>query len=188
MNTLDRINKYIAGPAIITLIVLLIPFVGMLVSEEVNWSYTDFIVAGVLLFGTGLAYKVISTNANHITYRIGAALAMGTGLFLIWANLAVGITGSEDVTFNLVYYAVLGVALIGVAASGLQAIKMAWAMFAAAGAQLIVAITALAMNMQDVPNSSVMEIAGINALFITLWVASGLFFQSASKLELTDSE
>ena len=73
---------------------LTIPFFGMQVSKEVNWTLSDFMIGGVLLFGTAFLIDVIlrktKTNGAKIAY-VALALLI---LFLIWAELAVGIFGS----------------------------------------------------------------------------------------------
>jgi hypothetical protein len=43
----------IPGVAVVTGLILLIPLVAMQFTNEVNWSVTDFILMGSLLFGTG---------------------------------------------------------------------------------------------------------------------------------------
>lgn len=73
---------------------LLIPLVAMQFTEEVKWDVTDFIVAGGLLFGTGLLCEFVMRKVNKTKHRIifcGIILAV---LFLIWVELAVGIFGS----------------------------------------------------------------------------------------------
>ena len=34
-------------------LLLLLPLVAMQFTNEVNWTFSDFLVAGILLFGTG---------------------------------------------------------------------------------------------------------------------------------------
>lgn len=76
--------------AIATLI-LAIPFVAMQFTSEVNWTATDFFVAGLLLFATATAIdfilKKIKTDNKRFVY-IAAVLLL---VILIWVELAVGI-------------------------------------------------------------------------------------------------
>jgi predicted membrane channel-forming protein YqfA (hemolysin III family) len=46
----------------IVLSILLIPFVAMQFTTEVNWSIFDFLVAGILLFVAGIAFYLIIKN------------------------------------------------------------------------------------------------------------------------------
>ncbi len=73
---------------------LLIPLISMQFTDEVNWTLFDFVVAGVLLFGTGLMYELVIRKVNKTGLRIAISVALLAILFLIWAELAVGILGT----------------------------------------------------------------------------------------------
>ena len=75
-------------------IILLIPLIAMQFSDEVNWTLSDFVVAGVLLLGTGLMCDLVIRKVQNINYRIAICVALLMALLLIWAELAVGIFGS----------------------------------------------------------------------------------------------
>ena len=80
---------------IITLIILLlIPFIAMQFTDEVNWTLLDFVVAGVLLLSTGLIGELIIRKINKKNYRIAILVVLFVILILIWAELAVGIFGT----------------------------------------------------------------------------------------------
>src|SRR5687768_3930776 len=68
----------------------------------------------------------------------GLGLAILTGLLQAWVNLAVGVIGSEDNPFNLIYLAVIAVAVAGSAIAGFRATGLARAMVATALAQAAV--------------------------------------------------
>lgn len=73
---------------------LLIPAIAMQFTSEVNWSAFDFLVAGVLLFGTALGVDLIS---KHVKPKGKAWIFIGVLLLLIailWIELAVGLFGS----------------------------------------------------------------------------------------------
>ncbi|WP_199118968.1 hypothetical protein [Pedobacter sp. ASV28] len=72
---------------------LAIPLVAMQFSNEVNWNGFDFLVMGTLLLSTSLSIAFISRKVKSIKWRIGISIAMLILLFLIWAELAVGIFG-----------------------------------------------------------------------------------------------
>lgn len=75
-------------------LILLLPLIAMLFTTEVDWGPLDFIIMGTLLFGTAfvidLVFKKVKNTEKRIIY---AAIVLGV-LFLIWAELAVGIFGS----------------------------------------------------------------------------------------------
>lgn len=75
-------------------VLLLIPFIAMQFTNEVNWTGLDFLVAGALLLGTGLMCEFVLRKANKTIYRIFICLAILATLLLIWAELAVGIFGT----------------------------------------------------------------------------------------------
>jgi hypothetical protein len=74
--------------------ILLIPFVAMQFTNEVRWDLFDFVVAGVLLMGTGLMIELAIRSIKNKNTRIAMIAAILFGLFLLWAELAVGIFGS----------------------------------------------------------------------------------------------
>ncbi|MDT0688721.1 hypothetical protein RM549_02935 [Salegentibacter sp. F188] len=87
-------NKRFLTIVLIVGALLLIPLIAMQFTDEVVWTISDFLVAGILLFGTGLAIDLvlrkISTTKNQI---IVCGIILAT-LFIIWAELAVGIFGT----------------------------------------------------------------------------------------------
>ena len=87
-------NKRLIGIIIAAGVLLSIPFFAMQFTSEVNWSLADFIVAGVLLFGTGLLCELVmrkvKTTRNKLIL-IGVVLLV---LLLVWIELAVGLFGS----------------------------------------------------------------------------------------------
>ncbi|MBS3902919.1 MAG: hypothetical protein KGZ30_00915 [Anaplasmataceae bacterium] len=75
-------------------VLLLIPFVAMQFTEEVNWSAGDFIVAGGLLFGLGLALELIKLKIGNRVHRIVAGFILLLLFTLLWMDLAVGLIGA----------------------------------------------------------------------------------------------
>ena len=74
---------------------LIIPYAAMkLGAEGVKWDAFDFIVAGTLLFGAGLAIEIALRLITKFEYRVAACLAILVGLAVVWAELAVGIIGT----------------------------------------------------------------------------------------------
>lgn len=75
-------------------LLLLLPLVAMQFTKEVNWTFSDFIVAGVLLFGTGGLIELAMRKINKVGTRVWVILGILIVLFLVWAELAVGIFGT----------------------------------------------------------------------------------------------
>ena len=88
------LNKRYLIIFLVTSSILLIPFIAMQLSNEVNWGLLDFIVAGVLLLGAGFIVDFVIRKVPKINYRITIIMALLILLFLIWAELAVGIFGT----------------------------------------------------------------------------------------------
>ncbi len=87
-------NKRLTGILLTVAFILLIPFIAMQFTHEVNWTAPDFIVAAVLLLGTGLTCELVLRKVKKIEYRIALCAVILAVLLLIWVELAVGIFGS----------------------------------------------------------------------------------------------
>lgn len=88
-------NKRLFAIGIVAAALLLIPYLAMEFTGEVKWSEFDFIVAGVLLFGAGLACEVVLRLVTNFRYRVMICVGILGGLFLVWAELAVGLLGTR---------------------------------------------------------------------------------------------
>lgn len=75
-------------------ILLLIPLITMQFTNEVVWNSFDFIVMGILLLSTGLLCEFVLRKVKSLQGRIIICGAILFALFLIWAELAVGIFGT----------------------------------------------------------------------------------------------
>lgn len=74
---------------------LLIPYVAMKFGlEGVKWSAFDFLAAGILLFGAGLAIEIALRLITKVEYRIAACICILFVLVIVWAELAVGLIGT----------------------------------------------------------------------------------------------
>lgn len=87
-------NKRLMSIVLTVVFILLIPFIAMQFTAEVTWTLFDFVVAGVLLLGTGLMCELVMRKVKNMNYRIGVIAVILAALFLIWAELAVGIFGT----------------------------------------------------------------------------------------------
>ena len=158
-------------------LVLLLPLVAMQFTEEVVWTVSDFVFAGILLFGSLGAYELAVRKTGDTAYRAAAGVALAAGFLLVWSNAAVGITDSDA---DLMYAGVLAIGVIGAIIARFHPRGMARAMFATALAQTLVAVTALVAGIVPAYNSA-FEILGITGFFAVLWVASALLFRKAAQ-------
>jgi hypothetical protein len=73
---------------------LCIPLIAMQFTNEVNWTASDFVVMGILMFGTGLLcefiLRLVTTTRNRIIL-CGAILIL---FLLTYVELAVGLFGT----------------------------------------------------------------------------------------------
>jgi hypothetical protein len=60
-------------------------------SNEVNWSIMDFVIAFIMLFGTGLLIEFILRKVNKIHIKVALIMITTILFLLIWAQLAVGL-------------------------------------------------------------------------------------------------
>jgi hypothetical protein len=140
-------------------------------TEGVNWGPMDFATMGVLILGSGLLFEYASSRGGSVAHKAAVGIAVVAGLGLIWVNLAVGMMDVEN--GNLMYVLVLFVALVGAAIGRFEPREASIAMFATAGAQVVVAAIALAANL----GPTILA----DAFFVLAWVASGLLFRQASQ-------
>tara|TARA_R110002111_G_scaffold206745_1_gene271040 strand:+ start:81 stop:371 length:291 start_codon:yes stop_codon:yes gene_type:complete len=89
-----NLNKRLLIIVLSVVLILLIPLVAMQFSSEVNWTLMDFIIAGFLLFGTGLILDLISKKIKKKGNRIVLFIIILGLLILVWLELAVGVFGT----------------------------------------------------------------------------------------------
>lgn len=87
-------NKRLIWIVVTVAVLLSVPLIAMQFTNEVNWDILDFMVAGTLLMGTGLAIEFALRKIQETRTRIIVCAAILFGLFLVWAELAVGIFGT----------------------------------------------------------------------------------------------
>jgi hypothetical protein len=84
-------NKVIIWIALVTGLILLIPLIAMQFTGEVAWTLSDFVVAGALLFGTGIIFMLAARKIRDNSHRVVIGVAFAAAFLYLWAELAVGI-------------------------------------------------------------------------------------------------
>ena len=87
-------NKRLVGIVAVVVLLLAAAYTTMQLSGEVKWSGFDFAVAGVLLLGTGLAIEFVLRKVQKTTHRLAICAGILFLLFIVWAELAVGLIGT----------------------------------------------------------------------------------------------
>lgn len=164
-----------------TIALLMVPLVAMQYTKEVDWSLSDFLIMGTLLFGTGSSYVLVTRYAINIIYKAALAVAIGTAFLMVWANLAVGLIGSGPHWGNLMYIGVLAVVVTGAFLSMFSPEGMARTMYTTALSLVSIAIIALLAGMDKYPDSSLVGIIGVNSFFGLLFALAGSLFHQAGK-------
>ena len=92
MDLLNFKNKKVR--VLYPLLLLVIPLIGMCITEEINWSPFDFIIMGVLILSVSIGINFTLNKTKNLKNRIIYIVILGLLFLLIWAELAVGIFGS----------------------------------------------------------------------------------------------
>jgi drug/metabolite transporter (DMT)-like permease len=76
-------NRPVVRVALATAFILLLPLVAMQFTDEVDWGLADFILAGVLLGGTGLLLHALAARkAGNLAYQV-VATAIGVAAIVL---------------------------------------------------------------------------------------------------------
>jgi uncharacterized membrane protein len=76
------------------LFLLLIPLIGMTITDEINWSPFDFIIMGSLLILLSIGINLVRTRVKNLKNRVLYIGVVVIIFMLIWAELAVGLFGT----------------------------------------------------------------------------------------------
>jgi hypothetical protein len=164
-----------ARPAIAAALVLLVPLLAMQFTESVKWTLSDFVFAGILVLGVGIAWELVLQKVHDSVYRTAAGLALAGTLLLTWSNAAVGITDSPADTL---YLGVAAVGLAGAFVARFRPAGMACTMLAMAVAQTVIGAGALLAG--AVPaHSSAFEVLGITGFFVAWFAGAAWLFREA---------
>ena len=145
---------------------LLVPWIA-----DFPWTLSDYIVMGVMFAITGGIIELAVRSSTDWAYRLGAIAAVLTGFLTVWANLAVGMIGSESNPYNLWFGGVLAIAIAGSIVSRSSS-AMAVTMGVTAIAQAAVSLLGLPTD----PRGGTFSLA-----FAGLWLLSAGLFRLAAR-------
>lgn len=154
-------------------LLLLVPLVAMQITDEVNWTASDFLVFALMLAAVGGGVELAARMTSNRAYRAGAALALLAAFLVLWANGAVGIIGNGNDPANLLFLGVLAVATIGALLSRGRPRGMMQAMAVTAVAQLLVGVV--------VPVLGLGHVWLVTAVFTSLWLSAAALFQRSRR-------
>lgn len=157
---------------------LLLPAVAMRFTGEVRWDGADFTVMGLMLAAACGAMDFGMRRSGRLAYRAGVAVGVAGAFGLLWANLAVGLIGSEDNPANLMYLGVLATGIVGAVLARFRARGLVFTMLAMAAAQVLVAVIAVAGGVAG-PATPPVEIIGVTLFFMGPWLLSAALFRMA---------
>ena len=160
-------------------LLLLLPLVAMQFTREVNWTGSDFVFAAVMFGSVGLGLELAVRKGNR-AYTAACGLALAASFLSVWITGAVGIIGSEREDANILFLAVILVALLGSVIVLFRPRGMAWAMAAAAAAEISVPFVAL-IAWPEAKEAILRPEVPISVVFLTgMWLTSAWLFRKAA--------
>ena len=171
---MSQMGKTLLRVALGALAMLMVPLVASRVVEGWNWNVGGFVFAYVMFFVTGLAYALIARKMGAWSYKAGVGLALVAGFALGWSNM-VHVADSENPA-NLVYYSVLALGAVGAWLARLEARGLARTLFAMAATLALITV----ILPSGAPPDMALRMAIGHAVYVALFIASGLLFRHAS--------
>lgn len=149
-------------------LVLLLPLIAMRFTTEVQWTGLDFAVAGVLLTALVGAFELAVRLTGDWMYRGAVVVAAGAAVIMLWVQGAVGLGGSEDDLFNLLFLLPLLVGATGSFIAGFRAGGMSRTLWVMAAVQAVTVIIGYAVARD--------EDAFLLGLWVFAWALSAFLF------------
>ncbi len=153
-------------------LLLVLPAVAMQFNTGVNWTAGDFILVALVLGLVGVTLELTVRASKDWAYRGGAGAAVAASFLIVWATGALGMIGNEDNPYNLLFFGVIGLALVGSVLARFRAAPMAAAMIVAGVAHIGVALGGLTTDLRGAIFS-----AGLGLI----WLGSAALFRMAAR-------
>ncbi len=161
---------------IITIALLLIPFVAMHFYAEVQWGVEDFAFAAVILWTFGFIFLRFSTSKSNFFFKAAMGVFLLNIALLIWISLAVGIFGEPDL---LEFLPSLFLGGFGAVIVKFRAASMVYVSLSLAGLQTLIGIFAL-INQAALSEIWYGEVL-LNGFFVFMFLTSAVFFKKSKK-------
>ena len=162
------------------LALLLVPFIAMRVTTEVNWTLGDFIFAALMLSSLCGLVQLAVRRSSKASYRWAMALAALGGFAVIWVNLAVGIVASEDNDYNSVFFLIILATVAASVVARIQAGAMA-KILPVTGIALLVALgVGQFLGSDEFHDTRIAEWVGVS-VFASLFALSAVLFRRADE-------
>jgi len=87
-------NISISNKALYPLTLLIIPLIGIILTNMVDWSVFDFLLMGSLLLALGIVIELTIINFKQFNTRIAIISFILLIFLMMWIELAVGIFNS----------------------------------------------------------------------------------------------
>lgn len=154
------------------LALLILPALAMQMTDEVNWTASDFVFAAVLLGFLGTVVELAARFAQRGMAQVGYILAGLTAFLTFWSNAAVGIIG-DDEAVNAFFFLMVIAAMIAAALTRFRPSAFRWIAGLLALGQYAVGIAALSMMPGHAVEWSVLT------FFAMMWLAVAWCFHRA---------
>lgn len=118
--------------------------------------------------------------SSRTYYRLALAVALVTVLFLAFGIGALGIIGPGGRP-DLMYAGAVAIGVVGAVLARFRSGGMARALWATAGATMVVALIAIADGLHRTAGASVIEIVGLSGMYAALFGVSAWLFQRAAE-------
>jgi len=171
--------RFVAWSVAASLLVL--PWLAMQVTDQVVWDIVDFAILGGLLAIVGITCEMAARKTASVAYRWAVGVALAAAFMLIGGTLAVGVIGTENNAANLMFGGVLAVAIIGAFVVRFRPRGLARIMAMTAGAQVLVALIALAGRLGAAGPIWPLDILGATGGLVGFWLVSAWLFRRSAR-------
>lgn len=175
MKSLSFLNGWRVAGWGAALALLALPAVGNNLTDEIDWTTSDFAFAAFILVLAGTGIELIVKYSRTWARTTGLFVTLFGAFATIWTNLAVGILGTESNPINLWFFALLLAGLLASLIVHFRAEKMVWITAGLGAGQFGIGIAAK-ITAADVPVQW-----GVLALFAAIWGMAAILFAKARR-------